>query len=107
MVRHVLLATKRVNLWACKLSHEVMLWVVLAMWILTDLPIRQVLKHARRYPAAELIRGYHERWEHALVFDEQKTHQEPRRNRINPRVIKQKTSKWPKKNAPNTAIRRR
>ena len=31
------------------------------------------------YPAAELIALYHERWEHELVFDEQKTHQDPRR----------------------------
>jgi hypothetical protein len=27
----------------------------------------------------ELIVGYHERWEEELVFDEQKTHQDPRR----------------------------
>ena len=27
----------------------------------------------------ELIREYHERWEEELVFDEQKTHQNPRR----------------------------
>ena len=31
------------------------------------------------YPARELICGYHERWEHELVYDEQKTHQNPRR----------------------------
>jgi hypothetical protein len=31
------------------------------------------------YPAAELISEYHERWEHELVYDEQKTHQDPRR----------------------------
>ena len=31
------------------------------------------------YPATELIRLYHERWEEELVFDEQKTHQDPRR----------------------------
>ena len=31
------------------------------------------------YPAKELICGYHERWEHELVYDEQKTHQDPRR----------------------------
>lgn len=29
------------------------------------------------YPAAELIYEYHERWESELVFDEQKTHQDP------------------------------
>ena len=31
------------------------------------------------YPAMELIILYHERWEEELVFDEQKTHQDPRR----------------------------
>jgi hypothetical protein len=31
------------------------------------------------YPALELIELYHERWEEELVFDEQKTHQDPRR----------------------------
>jgi len=30
-------------------------------------------------PASELIPLYHERWEEELVFDEQKTHQDPRR----------------------------
>jgi hypothetical protein len=29
------------------------------------------------YPAQELIGDYHERWEEELVFDEQKTHQDP------------------------------
>jgi hypothetical protein len=33
---------------SCPLSHRVMLWVVLAMGILTHLPIRQVFIHARR-----------------------------------------------------------
>jgi len=33
---------------ACMLSHRVMLWVVVAMGVLTHLPIRQVFKHARR-----------------------------------------------------------
>ena len=32
----------------CLLNHEVMLWLVLAMGLLTDLPIRQVFKHSRR-----------------------------------------------------------
>jgi hypothetical protein len=31
------------------------------------------------YPAHELILLYHERWEEELTFDEQKTHQDPRR----------------------------
>jgi len=53
LVRQALLATNRVNQRACKLTHEVMLWVVLAMGILTDLPIRQVFKHARRLRMGE------------------------------------------------------
>jgi hypothetical protein len=31
------------------------------------------------FPALELACGYHERWEEELTFDEQKTHQDPRR----------------------------
>ena len=37
------------------------------------------LLDAERYPALELILLYHERWEIELVYDEQKTHQTPRR----------------------------
>ena len=33
---------------SCKLSHRVMLWIVLAMGLLTHLPIRQVFKHVCR-----------------------------------------------------------
>ncbi len=47
-IRQALTATGRVNPRRCKLTHEVVCWVVLAMGILTDLPIRQVFKHARR-----------------------------------------------------------
>lgn len=32
---------------------------------------------AEEYPAMELIMEYHERWEEEMVFDEQKTHQDP------------------------------
>ena len=32
-----------------------------------------------QHPASELIPLYHERWEEELTFDEQKTHQDPRR----------------------------
>jgi len=53
VVRQVLLATNRVNQRACKLTQEVMLWVVLAMGILADLPIRQVFKHVRRLGMGE------------------------------------------------------
>ena len=47
-VRQACLATGRINGRACKLPHEVVLWVVLAMGLLTDLPIVQVFSHARR-----------------------------------------------------------
>ena len=42
---------------ACVLSHEVMLQVVVAMGVLTDLPIRQVFKHARRLRVGEPTPG--------------------------------------------------
>ncbi len=35
------------------------------------------LLDAVQYPAWELIPAYHWRWEHELVYDEQKTHQDP------------------------------
>jgi hypothetical protein len=35
------------------------------------------LFNAEQYPAMELILEYHERWEEEIVFDEQKTHQDP------------------------------
>jgi Insertion element 4 transposase N-terminal/Transposase DDE domain len=38
---------------ACKLCHRSMLWIVLAMGLLTHLPIRQVCKHARRMRPGE------------------------------------------------------
>jgi hypothetical protein len=53
LVRQVLQATGRVNGRACELTQEVMLWVVLAMGLLTHLPIRQVFRHARRLRAGE------------------------------------------------------
>jgi hypothetical protein len=37
------------------------------------------LREAALYPARELVCLYHERWEIELVYDEQKTHQDPRR----------------------------
>lgn len=37
------------------------------------------LMDPEKYPARELIALYHDRWEQELVFDEQKTHQDPRR----------------------------
>lgn len=52
-IRQALLDTQRVNGRACKLTHEVMLWVVLAMGLLTHLPIRQVFRHCRRLRKGE------------------------------------------------------
>lgn len=56
-LRQALLLTGCVNGRACKLPHEVMLWVVIAMGVLTDLPIRQVFKHARRLRVGEKTPG--------------------------------------------------
>ena len=53
VVRQALAATGRTNPRRCQLTHEVVCWVVLAMGILTDLPIRQVFKHARRLRVGE------------------------------------------------------
>ena len=47
-LRQALADTGRVNRRDCVLTYEVILWVVLAMGVLTDLSIRQVFKHARR-----------------------------------------------------------
>ena len=44
VIEQALLDTGRAEQRACRLSHRVMLWVVLAMGVLTDLPIRQVFK---------------------------------------------------------------
>src|SRR5262245_57937429 len=53
LVRQAVHDTGRRNRSDCQLTHEVMLWVVLAMGILTDMPIRQVFKHARRLRQGE------------------------------------------------------
>jgi hypothetical protein len=53
IIEQALLDTGRAEQRACRLSHRVMLWIVLAMGVLTDLPIRQVFKHARRMRLAD------------------------------------------------------
>jgi len=53
-VRQALQATGRTNQRRCTLTHEVVCWVVLAMGLLTELPIRQVFKHARRLRVGEM-----------------------------------------------------
>jgi transposase IS4-like protein/DDE family transposase len=52
-IQQALAATGRVNSRRCSLTHEVMLWVVLAMGLFTDVPIRQVFKLARRLRQGE------------------------------------------------------
>src|SRR3984957_3449098 len=52
-IQQALTATGRVNSRRCKLPHEVVLWMVLAMGLFTDLPIRQVFKHARKLRKGE------------------------------------------------------
>jgi len=49
LVWQALEATGRRNVRRCPLSHEVMMWVILAMGLLTHLPIRQVFRHSRRF----------------------------------------------------------
>jgi hypothetical protein len=53
VMEQALLDTGRAMQRVCRLSHRVMLWVVLAMGVLTHLPIRQVFKHARRMRSGE------------------------------------------------------
>ena len=50
-IQQALIDSGRVNPRACKLTHEVVMWIVLAMGIFTNLPIRQVFKQARRLRA--------------------------------------------------------
>ena len=53
-VRQVLEETECFDSRRCRLTREVIFWVVLAMGILTDLPIRQVFKYARRLRPGEV-----------------------------------------------------
>jgi hypothetical protein len=56
-LQQVLQDTGRRNRSHCWLTHEVMLWVVLAMGILTDLPIREVFRHATSLPRGQSLPG--------------------------------------------------
>jgi hypothetical protein len=47
-IQQALRATRRVNSRCCRLTHEVVFWVVLAMGLFTDVSIRQVFKLSRR-----------------------------------------------------------
>ena len=53
VIEQALAESGRTGQKACTLSHRTMLWVVLAMGVLTHLPIRQVYKHARRMFAGQ------------------------------------------------------
>src|SRR5438552_15790180 len=53
LVRQVLEDTECFDSRRCRLTREVIFWVVLAMGILTDLPIRQVFKACRRLRPGE------------------------------------------------------
>src|SRR5450432_4143660 len=53
-VRQVLEETECFDSRRCRLTREVIFWVVLAMGLLTDLPIRQVFKYARRLQPGEV-----------------------------------------------------
>jgi hypothetical protein len=53
VIEQALADTGRQQQKKCRLSHRTMLWVVLAMGVLTHLPIRQVFKQARRMYAGE------------------------------------------------------
>jgi hypothetical protein len=46
-IRQVLCQTGRINERGCKLTHEVVMWVVLSMGLFTNMPIRQVFKQTR------------------------------------------------------------
>ena len=52
-IQQALIATGRTNPRACKLTHEVMMGVLLGMGLLTHLSIRQVFKHSRRLRPGE------------------------------------------------------
>lgn len=56
-ISQALQASGKVNGRSCPLTHEVMLWVVLAMGLFTHLPIRQVFRHARRLRPDEKTPG--------------------------------------------------
>lgn len=56
-IPQVLAETGRRNRAHCQLTHAVMLWVVLAMGILTDLPLREVFRHATRLRLGRKLLG--------------------------------------------------
>lgn len=57
VIEQALSETGRAEQRACSLSHRTMLWLVLAMGVLTHLPIRQVFKCARRMVGGQKTPG--------------------------------------------------
>jgi hypothetical protein len=55
VVQEVLRQSERINSRVCVLSFEVTTWVLLAMGVLTDLPIRSVYQHARRLAPGDSV----------------------------------------------------
>ncbi len=53
LIGQALKETRKHNRANAKITHEIMLWVVLAMGVLTELPLRAVFKHARRMRPTE------------------------------------------------------
>jgi hypothetical protein len=56
-IEQALSKTGRINVRSCKLTHKVMLWVIVAMGLFTNMPIRQVFKVCRRFRPGELTPG--------------------------------------------------
>jgi hypothetical protein len=56
-LQQVLDDTGRRNRSHCRLTHAVMLWLVLAMGLLTDLPLREVFRHAVRLRRGQKLPG--------------------------------------------------
>lgn len=57
LLQQVLRETGRRNRRHCRLTHEVMLWIVLAMGVLSDLPLREVFRHAARLRSGHKLPG--------------------------------------------------
>jgi hypothetical protein len=52
-IQQALASTRRIDSRRCRLTHQVTLWIVLAMGLFTDVPIRQVFKLSRRLRPGE------------------------------------------------------
>ena len=57
LIRQALFEAGCVNGRACKVTHEMTMWIMVAMGIYTDLPIRQVFKRSREYREGEKSPG--------------------------------------------------